>query len=66
MKMPEYEEALAIIEAKGHTLPRDEFDRVTLVEWGDTPCSGPQCTKCGDSWCLWENYLEVDDCEGGL
>lgn len=62
VEMPDEDEAVQLIEAQGHALRRDEYG-LGMVEWGDTPCCGPQCVKCGDAWCLWERWLNVERCE---
>lgn len=61
MKMPSETEALQLIEEAGHKLTY-EYGRVCMVEWGDTPCCGPLCSICGDTWCLWESYLDIQHC----
>jgi len=64
MKMPNTrEKAIALIEAAGHSIRvNGTVDLLDFVEWGDTPCSGPQCQKCGDVWCLWEDWIEIHPC----
>lgn len=58
--MPSEEEAVKLIRAAGHTISEDSM---RWPEWGDTPCNGPQCETCGDVWCLWERWLEVEPCQ---
>jgi len=57
MTMPDEAAALRLIKEAGHAVAPE------YREWGDMPCCGPVCIKCGDCWCLWENYLEVEVCD---